>query len=107
MVTLDVSGRHRWAAVPEEDWPQHSAQRDVITGDFDSATDMGDRRQEIVFIGAGTPHPLPCGMIHFKKSHCLGCGSLDRLQLQSLENGCVAITRRGFELDSNAVVHTL
>ncbi|GLI70159.1 hypothetical protein VaNZ11_014971 [Volvox africanus] len=40
-----------WAAVPSEDWPTDSAQQDIILNDFDEATDLGDRRQEIVFIG--------------------------------------------------------
>lgn len=43
----------RWAAVPDEDWPQDSAQCDIILADFDQSSAMGDRRQEIVFIGAG------------------------------------------------------
>jgi G3E family GTPase len=40
-----------WAAVPDDDWPADPAQRGVILGDF--APGVGDRRQEIVFIGAG------------------------------------------------------
>jgi len=40
-----------WAAVPDGDWPSDPAQRGVILGDF--APGVGDRRQEIVFIGAG------------------------------------------------------
>ncbi|KAL4424848.1 hypothetical protein ABPG77_011098 [Micractinium sp. CCAP 211/92] len=39
-----------WSAVGEEDWPAEGAQRSVILGDF--AGEYGDRRQEIVFIGA-------------------------------------------------------
>ncbi len=35
----------RWAAVPESDWPAAEAQRAVILGDFDAATEFGDRRQ--------------------------------------------------------------
>ncbi len=35
----------RWAAVPGEDWPQDRAQRNIILGDFDMATQYGDRRQ--------------------------------------------------------------
>ncbi|KAK9846333.1 hypothetical protein WJX81_001781 [Elliptochloris bilobata] len=42
-----------WAAVPESDWPVAEAQRAVIIGDFDRSSAYGDRRQEIVFIGAG------------------------------------------------------
>jgi len=40
-----------WAAVPDADWPADPAQRGVILADF--APGVGDRRQEIVFIGAG------------------------------------------------------
>ncbi|PNW79229.1 hypothetical protein CHLRE_09g406983v5 [Chlamydomonas reinhardtii] len=42
-----------WAAVPGEDWPEDGAQKDIIMNDFDDDTVMGDRRQEIVFIGVG------------------------------------------------------
>jgi hypothetical protein len=41
-----------WVTVPVEDWPADGAQKDVILSDFDLATTYGDRRQEIVFIGA-------------------------------------------------------
>jgi hypothetical protein len=38
--------------VPDEEWPDAaSGQRDIIISDF--APGVGDRRQEIVFIGAG------------------------------------------------------
>jgi G3E family GTPase len=41
-----------WAAVPDEEWPDAaSGQRTIILADFER--DVGDRRQEIVFIGAG------------------------------------------------------
>jgi G3E family GTPase len=41
-----------WAAVPDEEWPDEaSGQRGVILADFQPG--VGDRRQEIVFIGAG------------------------------------------------------
>ena len=40
-----------WAAVPRDSWPEDEAAVGVITADFDGA--HGDRRQEIVFIGAG------------------------------------------------------
>lgn len=43
----------RWACVPDGDWPEEPAQRSVVISDFDLQTDFGDRRQEIVFIGAG------------------------------------------------------
>jgi G3E family GTPase len=42
-----------WAAVPDADWPADPAQRAVILGDFSPQAGVGDRRQEIVFIGAG------------------------------------------------------
>ena len=38
-------------AVPDADWPDAQPQRAMILSDFASA--YGDRRQEIVFIGAG------------------------------------------------------
>lgn len=41
-----------WAAVPDDEWPDEaSGQRGIILADFQP--DVGDRRQEIVFIGAG------------------------------------------------------
>ena len=43
----------RWAAVPDDDWPTDEQQRGVILADFARDTRYGDRRQEIVFIGAG------------------------------------------------------
>ena len=33
----------RWAAVPDEDWPQQKAQRDVMLADFDFQNGYGDR----------------------------------------------------------------
>lgn len=42
-----------WAAVPDADWPLAEAQRETILSDFDpQGGPWGDRRQEIVFIGA-------------------------------------------------------
>ncbi|EFN50788.1 hypothetical protein CHLNCDRAFT_33359 [Chlorella variabilis] len=41
-----------WGAVPESDWPESKAQWGVILADFDAEGEYGDRRQEIVFIGA-------------------------------------------------------
>ncbi|KAL4855709.1 COBW domain-containing protein [Chlorella vulgaris] len=46
-----------WVAVPESDWPEAEAQRRVVLADFDAAGDYGDRRQEIVFIGASMDRP--------------------------------------------------
>ena len=43
----------RWEAVPPADWPTAPAQREIIMQDYDLSTPWGDRRQEIVFIGAG------------------------------------------------------
>ncbi|KAL0027977.1 hypothetical protein WJX79_007622 [Trebouxia sp. C0005] len=42
-----------WAAVGDDEWPTQQAQRDVMLADFDFQNGFGDRRQEIVFIGAG------------------------------------------------------
>ena len=47
-VELSELGRW-WAAVPREDWPE--AHHASILEDFDTASEGGDRRQEIVFIG--------------------------------------------------------
>ena len=49
-IELSELGRW-WAAVPREDWPE--AHHASILEDFDTASEGGDRRQEIVFIGAG------------------------------------------------------
>ena len=43
----------RWEAVPPSEWPTAPVLRDVIMQDYDFSTVWGDRRQEIVFIGAG------------------------------------------------------
>ena len=43
--------REWWAAVPRDDWPE--AHHASILEDFDTEGDEGDRRQELVFIGAG------------------------------------------------------
>ena len=49
---IEVSELGRWwAAVPRDDWPE--AHHASILEDFDTAGEGGDRRQEIVFIGAG------------------------------------------------------
>ncbi|MEM1065794.1 MAG: GTP-binding protein [Pseudomonadota bacterium] len=45
-----------WAAVPQERWPDHQSARDYIAEHW--AEPWGDRRQEIVFIGAGIDWPL-------------------------------------------------
>jgi len=45
--------------VPDEEWPEASTgQRDIILSDF--APGVGDRRQEIVFIGAGMDEVRVC-----------------------------------------------
>ena len=38
--------------MPRDSWPSLQSQKDIILEDFDSGTRWGDRRQEIVFIGA-------------------------------------------------------
>ena len=38
--------------MPDDEWPQDPNQRKVIVSDFDLESAYGDRRQEIVFIGA-------------------------------------------------------
>ena len=44
-----------WANVPQERWPEHVAASDYITQHW--ADPWGDRRQELVFIGAGIDWP--------------------------------------------------
>ena len=44
-----------WASVPEERWPDHPSVRAYIDQNWDDR--WGDRRQEIVFIGAGIDWP--------------------------------------------------
>jgi len=44
-----------WAAVPQDRWPNHDGARAYITQHW--AEPWGDRRQEIVFIGAGIDWP--------------------------------------------------
>ena len=44
-----------WAAVPEERWPQHESGRQYLRAHWQEP--WGDRRQEIVFIGAGIDWP--------------------------------------------------
>ncbi|KAF6258024.1 hypothetical protein COO60DRAFT_1165009 [Scenedesmus sp. NREL 46B-D3] len=51
-----------WAAVPDEEWPDAaSGQRGIILADFQPA--VGDRRQEIVFIGAGMDEGKICAQL--------------------------------------------
>jgi len=38
-----------WACLPRSDWPEDAAE--VIIADFDGDDNVGDRRNEIVFIG--------------------------------------------------------
>ena len=44
-----------WAAVPEERWLQHESGRQYLRAHWQEP--WGDRRQEIVFIGAGIDWP--------------------------------------------------
>ncbi|KAK9791398.1 hypothetical protein WJX73_003423 [Symbiochloris irregularis] len=52
-----------WAAVPDEDWPTDAAQVEAVTADFDPHSSYGDRRQEIVFIGAGMNESAICAQL--------------------------------------------
>ena len=51
-----------WAAVPKEDWPEEEGPRNSFLSDFDDGT-YGDRRQEIVFIGAGMDEKAICDQL--------------------------------------------
>jgi G3E family GTPase len=44
-----------WASVPRERWPDHDSARDYLASHWQEP--WGDRRQEIVFIGAGIDWP--------------------------------------------------
>lgn len=46
--------------MPDEEWPNDPNQRQVIISDFDLETQYGDRRQEIVFIGANMDENAIC-----------------------------------------------
>lgn len=46
--------------MPDEEWPNDPNQRQVIISDFDLETKYGDRRQEIVFIGANMDETAIC-----------------------------------------------
>ncbi|WP_050519420.1 GTP-binding protein [Pseudorhodobacter antarcticus] len=45
-----------WASVPKERWPDHDGMRDYMAQNWSEP--WGDRRQEIVFIGAGIGWPV-------------------------------------------------
>lgn len=49
--------------VPDEEWPEDQAQRNVVVADFDKTTPWGDRRQEIVFIGVGMDEAAICAQL--------------------------------------------
>jgi hypothetical protein len=53
----------RWACVPDDEWPNDPTQRQVIISDFDLDTPYGDRRQEIVFIGANMDEKAICDQL--------------------------------------------
>lgn len=49
---LEVCMAHPWfATLPEEEWPEDDAAREQIRADFSTDPAIGDRRQELVFIG--------------------------------------------------------
>lgn len=50
-----------WAAVPDDEWPSVPAQRATIFADFNG--EFGDRRQEIVFIGAFMDKEAICAQL--------------------------------------------
>lgn len=50
-----------WDAVPKEEWPQDEGPRNSILSDFNGK--YGDRRQEIVFIGAGMDEKAICNQL--------------------------------------------
>lgn len=47
-----------WAAVPREQWPDSPELHNYILSDWQEP--FGDRRQEIVFIGAGMKQEVIC-----------------------------------------------
>lgn len=44
-------GSGPYCSPPQEDWPEDESIRCQIRADFDSDASIGDRRQELVFIG--------------------------------------------------------
>ena len=54
MLTL-TGGERWWCEVPEDQWPSDADSAAMIRNDFDTGSQWGDRRQEIVFIGTGMP----------------------------------------------------
>ncbi|KAF8059687.1 yciC [Scenedesmus sp. PABB004] len=49
---LELSAGHPWfATMPEDEWPEDADTRDQIRADFCDDAEVGDRRQELVFIG--------------------------------------------------------
>jgi hypothetical protein len=77
-----------WAAVPDEEWPDEaSGQQGIILADF--APGVGDRRQEIVFIGAGMDEVRVCG---HKCCHKISSSTVSQ---QSQETVCVQVGWRG------------
>lgn len=49
--------------MPDDEWPNDPTQRKVIISDFDLETPYGDRRQEIVFIGANMDERAICDQL--------------------------------------------
>jgi G3E family GTPase len=52
-----------WAAVPDDEWPEDEGAKNAVFHDFDLASNYGDRRQEIVFIGVNMEEDKICSQL--------------------------------------------